>query len=110
MPRACCPGRYISCSRLPRCVSWQQLYCTLICAKVECSFCLRVFIILSLTHVIHHPLDIILSRDDIFYNELQLKHYETEYVLYSPLPPYQSSITFPPITILLAYGGHGPTA
>ena len=110
MPRACCPGRYISCSRLPRCVSWQQLYCTLICAKVECSFCLRVFIILSLTHVIHHPLDIILSRDDIFYNELQLKHYETEYVPYSPLPPYQSSITFPPITILLAYGGHGPTA
>ena len=89
---------------------WQQLYCTLMCAKVECSFCLRVFIILSLTHVIYHPLDIILSRDDIFYNELQLTHYETEYVPYSPLPPYQSSITFPPITITLAYGGHGPTA
>jgi len=50
------------------------------CAEVECSFCLRVFIILSLTHVIYHPLDIILLRDDIFYNELQLTHYKTEYI------------------------------
>ena len=76
------------------------------CAKVECSFCLRVFNILSLTHVLHHPLDIHISRDDIFYNELQLIHYEIEYKTIFSSPTLSIFDYFPTHFILL----HWPMA
>ena len=53
----------------------------------------------------HHPLKRWCLLQRITTYTLQYRIYP-----YSPLPPYQSSITFPPITITLAYGGHGPTA